>query len=140
MARILGIDYGRRRIGVAVTDPLAIFAQPLKVLEVRNAKDAFTKIAALIEAYEIGTVVVGVPLDADGERGPMADEVNQWVTGLREVTAGNIVTRDERYSSQWADRVAAETGLRGKKKKAQRDALAAQAILDDFLREQRSLV
>ena len=137
MPRTLGIDYGRRRIGLAVSDPTGTIAQPLRVVDAKNRGAALRALADVCREYEVDRIVVGVPLDADGGHGEMAQEVERWANEL--ATKLNIVVerRDERLTSAWAGRVTQELGWSNRRARAESDALAAQAILDDYLQSLR---
>lgn len=135
MGRILAIDYGRRRIGLALSDPLGLIAQPHGVLAVRRPGTEWTPLVELCWEWEVRRVVVGLPLDADGREGPMAEEARRWSEVLARKLELDVVLRDERFSSTWAERTADELELRGTDRNDRLDALAAQAILEDHLRE-----
>ena len=140
MSRVLGLDYGRKRIGVAISDPLGTFAQPETTIEVANPGEALPELERICAEREVTRVVVGIPLDQNGEPGPMAEEVRRWSEKLADKLDIPIILRDERFSSQWAERVELETRSGGNQRKRKRrdkarvDALAAQAILEDYLR------
>jgi len=131
MERILAIDYGRRRVGMAASDPLGIIAQPIGTHEGTPA-DALEAIATVCEEREISLIVLGLPLNMDGTEGDMAKEVRGFGAKISERTGLRIEYIDERLSS-WN----AEQQLKGvKRKKGDRgriDAMAASQILRDYL-------
>ena len=135
--RVAGIDYGRRRIGVAVCDAERIISSPLCVRATvgDHAADAafFQQLAA---AEEIVGFVVGLPLNADGSQGAMADEVERFGRWLSRATGLPAVFHDERYSSHEAAGRLAGVGISRAGKKARSDAVAAQVVLQAWLEAQ----
>jgi putative Holliday junction resolvase len=136
--RVLGIDYGERRVGVAVSDPLGNFARPLTVLE-RGRKLATTtrEIAALCARHEVETVVVGLPLSMSGELGTKAREVRAFVIRLRLDVPVPVVEWDERLTTVAAERALLEGGLRGERRRQVVDQTAAALILQSWLEHRR---
>jgi putative Holliday junction resolvase len=135
--RVLGLDYGSRRIGVAISDPLRRIARALTV--VQNSPRSLGEICRLAEQYDVDTIVIGLPLNLKGEAGMKAAEVEEFVDALRRVISCTIVTVDERFTSSMA---AATLRTMGTKKSSRRekgtiDAMAAALIAQSFLdREQ----
>lgn len=136
MARILGIDYGERRMGVAVSDEAGIIALPLCVVPVRGPRQAADETARLIQEKQAGRVVIGLPLNMNGSRGPAAEAVEQFVAKLRALTALPVETWDERLSSRAAERILVEADVRRAKRKTVIDQLAAQIMLQSYLDRQ----
>jgi len=140
VARILGIDYGERRIGLAISDPTGIIAQPLPTLTRRAGKRApVGAIADLIRNYEVATVVIGLPLDLSGNETDWTREVRAFGAKLAERTGVAVEFVDERLTSVRAERAVRELGLRKSElhDKARIDAAAAQLILQGFLDRRR---
>lgn len=133
MARILGIDYGRRRLGIALSDELAMLAMPLETVHVQTVNEALA--AALKFAFQrkVARIVVGLPLNMNGTHGPMADEVQAFVTRLAEASGLPVDTWDERLSSGLVERTLIEADVSRARRKEVRDKLAAQVILQGFL-------
>ena len=122
--RVLALDYGRARTGVAVSDPTGTIARPLCVVE-RAASDAgLARIAALIEQEDVERVVVGLPLTLRGEAGEQARETQVFVQALEGVTDVPVVTFDERFTTDLAEQAAAD---------APQDARAAAHLLSSYL-------
>jgi putative Holliday junction resolvase len=133
-SRILAIDYGARRIGLAVSDPLGITAQGLDTLRVTSAKRALAGLEALIREQEVGTIVVGVPRNMNGTEGEQAGRVRKWAALLEKNTGCRLVLWDERLSTKAAHRAMHEMGLEtGRKRKAEVDRIAATMILREYL-------
>jgi putative holliday junction resolvase len=133
MARILGIDYGRRRIGLAISDETEMLATPLLTVEVNGLKEAVARVAEHARARGAVRIVVGLPLNMDGTAGPMAEEVREYCRRLGEATGLPVEFWDERLSSGQAERVLLEADLSRARRKQVRDKLAAQLILQGFL-------
>ncbi|HOF42156.1 MAG TPA: Holliday junction resolvase RuvX [Candidatus Hydrogenedentes bacterium] len=135
--RIIGLDIGDVRIGIAVSDPLGITAQGREVLSARSPEEDAAAICALAKEVEAIRVVVGLPLDQNGEIGPQAAKVLAFVETLRELLDIDIVTQDERFSTAAAQRALIDANMRRKKRKSVIDMVAAQHILQTYLDRQR---
>ena len=131
--RLLGVDYGAVRVGLAVCDADRIIASPLEVRERKgDAADAafFKQIA---EREQIGGLVVGLPMHTDGREGVKAKEARAFGTWLAEVTGLTVVYADERFSTAFAESALWAAGLTHKKRKQRRDAVAAQVMLQGYI-------
>jgi putative Holliday junction resolvase len=122
--KVLALDYGRARTGVAVSDPSGVIARPLCVVERAGSGDGLARIAALIGEHEVERVVVGLPLTLRGERGEQARETEVFVDALADVTGVPVVTFDERFTTDLAEQSPAE---------APEDARAAAHLLTSYL-------
>jgi putative Holliday junction resolvase len=131
--RMLGLDLGDRRVGVAVSDPDGIIAQPLVQLEPRGRRDLVAAVARLVAQEGAGRVVVGMPLLADGTRGEQARRVEATVAALRQALEVPVVVWDERYSTQDAERALRAAGRRGTRRQGRLDMAAAAVILQAYL-------
>lgn len=103
--RLLGIDYGEARVGLALSDPLGLTAQPLTTLERRGDKHICRDIEALVGERGVTEVVVGLPLDMSGQRGASAQKVDAFVERLRRYITIPVLLRDERLTTTQAERV-----------------------------------
>ena len=132
-ARVLGVDYGRRRVGIAVSDPLGVIARAVGVLE--RTPSLASEICRLAAELGAGSVVVGMPLTLRGEKGGMAMEVEAFVAELERTCGLPVTTVDERFTSSTAVDTMIEMGVPKKKRreKGRVDAMAAALILQDFL-------
>ncbi len=135
--RALGIDYGRRRLGLAISDEGGILASPLPVYERRGEKEDLTFLSNLISERKAGRIVLGLPLNMDGSSGEMADEVIAFAAALREESGLPVFTFDERLTSIEAERVLVQANLSRKRRKGLRDSLSAVLILQGYLESQR---
>lgn len=132
--RLAGVDYGRRRIGVAICDAERIICSPLCVRQTtgdRDADAAFFRELAIRE--QIAGFVVGLPVHADGTDSAMSVEVERFGAWLGRITSLPVVFHDERYSSREAAGMLAGVGLTRGRKKARTDAVAAQVVLQSWL-------
>lgn len=132
---VLGVDYGRRRVGLAVTDREEIICTPLATLQVKSAGDAVQQCARMVAEQGAGLVVVGMPINMDGSIGPKAKETEAFVTALRQAVPCEVNTWDERLSTVTAEDALLEAGLTRGKRRARVDKVAAQVILRSFLDE-----
>lgn len=130
---ILGVDYGSRRVGLAITDSEEIIATPLKTLQVRDAHDAARKVAEVARARQVALIVVGLPLNMNGSVGPKAAEIQAFVSIVQQQVPCQVLTWDERLSTVTAEDALLEAGLTRKKRRQRIDKVAAQVILSDFL-------
>jgi putative Holliday junction resolvase len=133
MGRILGIDYGERRVGLAVSDPLGTIAMPRSVLTVRDAADALRQVVAACREADAERLVVGLPLNMDGSRGAAVERVEQFVGQLRAALAIPVETWDERLSTSHAERALLEADLSRQRRRQVIDKVAAQVILQGYL-------
>jgi putative Holliday junction resolvase len=135
--RILGIDYGRRRIGLAISDEAQFLARPLDpYLRTHSRKKDLEALARLAHEQEAGCMVFGLPLNMDGTKGEMALEVEEFVQQLQSIANMDIVVSDERLTSVEAERVLLEGNVKRKDRKLLRDGLAATLILQGYLDSQ----
>jgi len=133
MSRILGIDYGEKRIGLAISDPSGTVATPLRVIQVSSQDAILRDICACMETYAVERVVVGLPMRMDGSLGPAAEKTRAFVERLSAVTPVPIDSWDERFSTVSAQQALIEGGTRRKKRKEVVDKLAAQIFLQHYL-------
>jgi putative Holliday junction resolvase len=137
--RALGIDYGERRIGLALSDATGLLASPWKTLpNEANVGTAAARVAAELRELEeeegpLGAIVVGLPRRLNGEPNDQTPRVEKFAQLLNNLVATPITMQDERLTSHEADALLAERERDWKKRKAQVDAMAAALILQDFL-------
>ena len=130
---ILGLDFGEKRIGVALADADGLVAIPLTVVERASEEADASGIAALSRQYGAERIVVGLPLSLDGSIGNQAETVLAFARTLSESIDVPVDTWDERYSTVAAESMLLETGMKSRKRKGRRDALAAAIILQSYL-------
>jgi putative Holliday junction resolvase len=135
MTRILGIDFGQRRIGLAISDELQLLAHPLET--VPAGKSVLERIAQLIREKKIDKIVVGTPRNMDGSFGPAANETLKFVERLRSRVSCQVVTWDERLTTVAANRALRDAGKKTRATRGYVDQVAAQMILQGYLDRQQ---
>ncbi|MBI2434381.1 MAG: Holliday junction resolvase RuvX [Candidatus Hydrogenedentes bacterium] len=136
--RIMALDVGDVRTGVAVTDPLQMIASPHSVVREKSLAAAVDAVARLTAELEVVLIVAGIPLNREGQRGPQAEKVLRFLELLRAKVEVEIVTQDERFSTAEAERMLIGADVRRGKRKQVVDKIAATHILQTFLeRRQR---
>ena len=138
MKRTLGLDIGRVRIGVALSDPLGDFAQGIDVLDA--GKDWMSLVRDMVRERGVWAVVVGVPVNTDGSRGPEAERVLGIIGKLREAIRDEnveVVPWDERFSTVQAERALLEGDLSRRRRRSVIDKVAASLILQSYLESRR---
>ncbi|MCP4306873.1 MAG: Holliday junction resolvase RuvX [bacterium] len=132
LTRVLGLDPGERRIGVALSDPIGIIAQPHVVLD-RKQGDVIAAIRDLCEEYEVKTVVVGLPTSLSGEEGPAAVKARELGTAVSAATGCDISFFDERFTTVQAESALIEGGMRRRQRRETIDKVAAAMMLQGYL-------
>jgi putative holliday junction resolvase len=122
--KVLALDYGSARTGVAVSDPTGTLARPLEVVENASAPAGLKRLLELVEREEVDQIVVGLPVTLRGERGAQAEETEAFVSALRAATAVPIESFDERFTTKLAEAQPSE---------APSDAVAAAHLLSTYL-------
>ncbi len=132
--RILGIDYGDSRIGIAVSDPMGWTAQGLETVKSKESlKKAIARILEIIKQYDIKDIVIGYPLNMNGTAGPRTERTEAFIKKLLELDNFNIVKWDERLTTVSAHRTMNELGVKASNKKNIVDTLSAVLILQGYL-------
>ncbi|PYK30267.1 MAG: Holliday junction resolvase RuvX [Verrucomicrobia bacterium] len=135
MNPILGIDFGRARIGLAISDELRMLAHPLQTIQ--SNKAAVDRVAEIVRERKIDKVIVGIPRHMSGEVGESANEALQFVEKLRAQLSCPVETWDERLTTVAANRALAQAGKKTRQTRGIVDQVAAQMILQGYLdREQ----
>jgi putative Holliday junction resolvase len=133
MGRYLGIDYGTRRIGLAVSDEAGLISFPLRVLENKEPQKVIAEIKRIIKEKTVAEIIVGLPLNLDGSKGMAAVAVERFITTLKEHIDVPVDAWDERLSTRMAERAMIEGGLSRKRRKQSIDQATAQIILQSYL-------
>lgn len=131
--RFLGIDFGEKRIGLAISDPAGRVAVPLTTLERRNDRSALRQIAEIAREEGVERLVLGEPVGLDGERGPNAERVRRFGERLAELTGLPLELVGEALTTVEAHERLREAGKDPRKEKSRIDALAAQILLQEAL-------
>lgn len=137
--RILGIDYGDARVGVAVSDLLGMMANGVGTIQNKSKKYLMSELGAVIDEYKPEKIVIGLPKNMDGSEGFRVDATHEFAAALKKIYDGDIVFWDERLSSMGAKRFLNETNTRGKKRKNVLDTVAACIILEGYLNSQKNI-
>lgn len=133
MGRILGIDFGLRRLGVAISDAERSIASPVEVYERRSDAQDAAHFRRLVSEDRIECAVIGLPILNRGGEGSLAQQARSWGEWLARACGIHVVFRDERFSSREADDRMREVGLSPRRHRAKRDMFAAQIVLQDYL-------
>lgn len=128
--RVLALDYGSVRIGVAVSDPLRIVATPLEVVA---AADFERRLPDLLSEYRPTEIVVGFPIGLSGREGPAAEEARRFARQVRDVSGVPVHLVDERFSTATAEAALLEGGVKRRSRRQKVDRVAAAVILRHFL-------
>jgi len=135
--RVLGLDVGSKRIGIAVSDPLGITAQGLETLQRQNKRLDFEKLEKLARDYSVTEVVVGFPLRMSGAEGVQAEKMHRFADELRERLQIPVHLWDERLTSAEANRLLRETEMSIQRRAQVVDQMAAVLILQSWMERQR---
>ena len=138
MTRILGIDFGEKRIGLAVSDPLGFTAQGISTLPHTGLKNVIEALAGICRQHEVREIVIALPVNMNGSLGPKATEILQLVPRLEAALSLPVKTWDERLSSKQVGRLMIEGGVSREKRKKESDRLAAVLILQSYLESKRN--
>ena len=131
--RILAVDHGEKRIGLALSDPTGTIANPFKVIEhVSRLMDA-AQVASLAQEYEVGLIVIGQSFDEEGRPNLAGRRATKFADALKQQTSIPVVLWDESFSTQEARATRIELGVSRKKRAGHHDSLAAVVILQSYL-------
>jgi putative Holliday junction resolvase len=131
--RILAIDHGSKRIGIAVSDELKLIAQPLEYIPAEPFAEFLQRLKDLVRDKQVELILVGMPRNMDGSYGPAALKVQAFVAALKGALTIPIETQDERLTSAQANRVLIQGGVRRAKRKEKVDQMAAAILLQSYL-------
>ncbi len=131
--RKMGIDYGDRRIGIALSDALCIISSPYEVYQNRGQEDALKHIDKLIKDFDVDAVAMGLPLNMDGTEGERAKIHREFGEKLAGLSGVKVVYIDERLTSAEAEEILISSGVRREKRKELIDKISAQIILQSYM-------
>ncbi|NLZ46330.1 MAG: Holliday junction resolvase RuvX [Clostridiales bacterium] len=135
--KIMSIDYGDARTGIAVCDRTEFIASPIGTIEERDFLKLVQKVAYMAQQYEVKEIVVGLPLNMNGSKGPRAEKSEMFANALNQATDIPVNMWDERLTTVSAHNILNETNVRGKKRKAVVDTVSATLILEGYLELRR---
>jgi putative holliday junction resolvase len=138
MGRVLGVDHGTKRVGLAVSDPMRATAQPLDVVTGTGSRDLLDRVADAVAEWDAEEIVVGLPLHMDGTEGASAEAARRFAGALRERTGLPVVLWDERLSSVEAERDMRSAGVTAKGQRGSVDKVAAALVLRSYLEAHRT--
>lgn len=138
MSRLLGLDIGEKRIGVAISDEARLLARPLTTIIRASRHEDFDTIARLIREHRVERLIVGLPWTLRGEEGPQAQRVRRYVAAMSSAIQTPVTFQDERFTSAEAEDRLAQAPRRKRRTKGDVDAVAAAIILQDYLNQQTS--
>jgi putative Holliday junction resolvase len=133
MKRVLGVDLGDARTGLAVSDELRMLAHPLETIESNSAEIIARRIKSIVSEKNVDHVVVGLPRNMDGSLGKSAEQAQRFVEKLAAMINCKVVTWDERLSTVAAERALQAAGKKTRETKGFRDQVAAQIVLQSYL-------
>ena len=131
--KIMGIDYGDARTGIAISDLLCTIVGSTTVVKSRNTEKAIADIVRLVEENQVGEIVVGLPRNMDGSEGPRAELCREFAGLLEEATGKKVIMWDERRTTVEAHNILSVHNYHGQKRKDTVDAVAAALILEGYL-------
>ncbi len=134
--KIMAIDYGRKRVGIALTDPLGIIPQPYLTLTYCSQRELIKRLKCIIEQNQVGLVLVGNPVSMNGMDSDMSRIIKNFVKKLQKSLDINVQLWDERFTSKYAASLLKEHGI----KQGNLDEIAASLILDEYLKQQPTVV
>lgn len=137
MSRILAIDFGERRIGLALSDPLGITAQGLPTIDTKKIKDVLAYIKDLVVEKDVAKLVVGMPRNMNGSIGAQGEKVKKFIQKLAHKTEAEVITWDERLTSVQSLKSMKEMGTKQKRKEVT-DRISATLILQSYLDSSRN--
>ena len=132
MGRLLGVDHGDRRIGLALSDPIPIIASPLKTVTVNNNQEAIDAILGIVKAYDVVLVVVGLPIGMKGQETAQTNHVRKFADSLTK-NGIKVALQDERLTSVSAKRSLLEQQMKTSKNKGLIDQTAAAILLQQYI-------
>lgn len=130
---ILALDLGERRIGLAVSDALGVTARPLQVIVRGALKEDVERLREIVQQRQVACIVVGLPLNMDGSVGPQARRARAFAGRLRGALGVEVVMWDERLTTVEAEEAMLSSNMNQEERRAQRDAVAAAVLLQDYL-------
>ena len=131
--RILALDHGTKRIGVAVSDEMKLIAQPLEYIPAEPFAGFLTRLKEIIREKEVGLLLIGMPRNMDGSYGPAALKVQEFMAVLKDAIAIPLQTLDERLTTVQAQRYLIQGNVRREKRKEKVDKTAAAILLQSYL-------
>lgn len=137
MTRVLGLDVGARRVGVAVSDPLGLSAQPVGFIRRASRRDDMEKVGEFVLEYEVGLVVVGLPRNMDGSEGRACEEARLFASWVERDLGVAVEMQDERLTTVGAERLLLEADVSRARRRRVVDKMAASLMLQTYMDSRR---
>lgn len=137
---IMSIDYGTKKLGIAISDPQHQIAMPLQIINAISIQDQIHHILALIKQYSISGIVIGVPINMDGTQGVAAQNIESFAQKLSSVTQLPLYLQDERMTSMHANSILKSLEIKRKKRNKMDDALSASLNLETVLSRIKAMI
>ncbi len=131
--KIMALDYGSKRIGVAASDPLGLTAQGICTIERKNKKKDIAEIVAWAEKLDVGEILMGKPMRMTGTPGTLQEEIERFAVALEKASNRPVTLRDERFTTVQAERHLIDADVSREKRKGVIDKIAAQLLLQSYL-------
>jgi putative Holliday junction resolvase len=131
--RVLAIDHGTKRVGLALSDETGTIAQPLQFLSAEPGATLLERLKEIVDARKVEEIIVGLPRNMNGTYGPAAEKAREFVAALKQVLTVPIRTWDERLTTVQANRFLIDSGMRREKRKERVDQTAAAILLQSYL-------
>ena len=131
--RVLAIDHGTKRLGLALSDETGTIAQPLQFLSAEPGATLLERLKEIVDARKVEEIIVGLPRNMNGTYGPAAEKAREFVASLKQVLTVPIRTWDERLTTVQANRFLIDSGMRREKRKERVDQTAAAILLQSYL-------
>jgi putative Holliday junction resolvase len=131
--RILALDHGTKRIGVAISDEMGMIALPLEYLDAEPLENFLKRLKEIVDSKQVEEILVGIPRNMNGTYGPAAEKAQEFVAAIKNVLTIPVKTWDERLTSVQANRFLIEAGMRREKRKTKVDQTAAAILLQSYL-------
>ncbi|MGB9720733.1 MAG: Holliday junction resolvase RuvX [bacterium] len=133
--KIMAVDYGKMRIGIALTDPLGVIAQPYLTISYKSKTDLIKRLKFITEQNDVGLILVGNPLGLDGRTNQMSEEVIKFAKTLEKSLKVKVQLWDERFTSQYATKILKEHNIKQKNL----DEISASLMLEEYLKQNMNL-
>jgi len=138
LARVIALDLGQKRIGVAISDETETISSPLTTIPGDNTNRAIKSIKEIIDSRDVLRVIIGLPLNMNGSKGPKAMEALEFAENLRKKLLIDVVTFDERLTTKQGEDMLIQADVSRKKRKSIIDKIAAQIILQTYLDSEKN--
>lgn len=141
--RVIGLDFGTKTVGIALSDEAQIIAQPLVTIERKHAtklRQTYAQIERIIDEQDVGVIVLGFPKNMNNTEGERAEATKRFMDDLERRTGLPVILVDERLTTVEADRILEETGVAASARKAHIDKMAAAIILQNYLDKEKNKV